>query len=132
MTTAVRFARFNVVGALGIVVQLTMVAVLSTWAGVDPTVASAAGVIAAVGHNFAWHVRWTWRDRQLRGRPAAAAFVRFAGINGVVSLGGTVAMIPALTLVAHLPPVAANVVTIAICGGINFTLAHRLAFRSQH
>jgi putative flippase GtrA len=131
MTTAVRFARFNIVGALGIGVQLAVVALLSAWTNVGPTAASAVAVAVALLHNFAWHVGWTWRDRHLRGRTAALAFARFAGVNGVLSLAGTAAMIPALTGPAHLSPVAANVVTIAICGVLNFVLADRLGFRDQ-
>jgi len=48
MTAVVRFARFNVVGALGIGVQLATVAVLVHALGANPVAATAAGVTAAV------------------------------------------------------------------------------------
>ena len=128
MTGVVRFARFNVVGALGIGVQLATVGALVHGLGVDPVAATAAGVTAAVAHNFGWHVRWTWRDRMGPGTSTLAAFARFAGANGAVSLVGSVLLLPVLVGAAGLTAVAANVVTIAACGLLNYGLAGRVCF----
>jgi putative flippase GtrA len=127
MTTAIRFARFNLVGGIGIGVQLATVALLVHGLGVGPVAATAAGVTAAVLNNFAWHVRWTWRDRMGPGVSRFAAFTRFAGANGVVSLVASVAMMPLLAG-AGLPAIPANLVTIAACGLLNFWLGNRLVF----
>jgi putative flippase GtrA len=127
----IAFARFTAVSALGVGVQLATVALLTQAIGMDATPASAAGVTVAVVHNFAWHVRWTWRDRAFRGLRALAALGRFAGANGVVSLAGTMALIPALTVTAHVPVLAANLITIALCGLLNFGLADRVVFRHR-
>jgi len=124
MTTAARFARFNIVGLLGIGVQLSVVALMSVAAGVDPATASVTGAGAALVHNFAWHVRWTWRDRHLRGWRLAAAFVCFVGSNGLISLAGAALLVPMLMTTTGVPAVVANVLTIAVCGGLNFVLAH--------
>jgi len=123
-----RLAKFTIVAVIGMAVQLVVVALLTTALPVNATVASLAGVLAALAHNFAWHVRWTWRDRR-PGASLPAAFVRFLTGNGLVSLSGTAALIPVLT-VAYVPPIAANLVAIAICGIANFVLADRYAFRS--
>ena len=129
MTGPLRLLRFNAVASMGMAVQLAVVGILTSGLGADATMASAAGVIAAVAHNFAWHVRWTWRDRLGPGTRLAATFSRFAGANGAVSLLGTIALMPVLTGVAHLPPITANIVSIGICGVLNFVLADRLASR---
>jgi putative flippase GtrA len=128
MTTLVRFARFNVVGLLGIGVQLATVAVLAHGLDVDPVLATAAGVSAAVLHNFAWHVRWTWRDRMAPGVSRIGAFGRFVGANGLVSLVGSVMLVPALLGIVRLPVMAANVAAIALCGLLNYGLGDRVVY----
>ena len=125
----IRFIRFNVVGAIGIGVQLSVVGALVHGFGVDPVLATAAGVSAAVLHNFGWHARWTWRDRMRPGVSHLAAFIRFAGANGVISLVGSILMMPLLTG-AGLPAIPANLVTIALCGLLNYWAAGRVSFRA--
>lgn len=129
MTHALRFARFNVVGVLGIGVQLLIVALLVHGLGIDPVVATALGISGAIGHNFAWHVRWTWRDRIQPGTSLVRAFVRFVGANGAVSLMGSVLLMP-VVLAAGLGAIPANLVTIAVCGLLNFWLGHAV-FKSK-
>jgi len=123
MTTALRFVRFNVVGGLGIGVQLVTVAVLVHGTGADPVLATAVGIGAALVHNFVWHVRWTWRDRSWTPASTRRGFARFVTANGTVSFVGSMAMIPVLIGPAGLPAVVANMVTIAVCGLANFWLA---------
>jgi putative flippase GtrA len=126
MTLMARFTRFNVVGALGVAVQLACVAALVHGGGVDPVTATAAGVVAAVVHNFAWHIRWTWRDRAIARTAVADIFTRFVAANGAVSLIGSVALMPFLAGILALPAIPANLVTIAICGLVNFRLGDRI------
>jgi putative flippase GtrA len=59
-----RFLRYNLVGALGIFVQLFAVSVLVSGLGVHYLVGAALAIELAVLHNFAWHERWTWADRR--------------------------------------------------------------------
>jgi putative flippase GtrA len=128
VTALRRFARFNVVSAAGAGVQLGVVALLAPGLGLDPTVATAIGVTTAVVHNFAWHARWTWRDRLGPGASVLAALGRFAGANGAVSLVGSVMMMPGLTRTLGVPAIPANLVTIAACGLLNFWLGGRVCF----
>jgi len=115
-----RFARFNAVGALGVVVQLVTLSLLLS-AHLHYSFASVAAVAAALVHNFAWHVRWTWRDRAPRGAAGiAVAFGRFVSLNGAVSMIGTLVLMPCFVGLLHLPPIAANLLTIAVCGCVNF------------
>ena len=63
MNALIRWGKFNVVGAMGMVLQLTALAVFERCARGHYLVASAAAVELAVLHNFAWHLHYTWRDR---------------------------------------------------------------------
>ena len=73
-----RWIRFNGVGALGSGLQLALVALLVRAAGVHYLWATAAGIEAAVLHNFCWHECWTWRDRRATvGSAVARRLLRF-------------------------------------------------------
>ena len=128
MNTARRFLRFNAVGALGIGVQLAAIWTLTELAGVSYVPATIAGVSLALLHNFCWHLRWTWGDRQLTGSRAVQAFLAFVAANGVVSFGGNVVIMIALVAGAGVPVLPANLMAIAICGLVNFWLGDTIAF----
>jgi putative flippase GtrA len=128
MNQWVRFLRFNTVGAAGIAVQLAALAFLSHVAHVHYLFATPAAIGLAVMHNFIWHRRWTWHDRA-RQRGPIAAFARFAAANGAVSLAGNLAVMATLVSGAHVEPVAANAVAIAVCGLLNFWLGDAVVFR---
>ncbi len=122
-----RFARFNVVSALGMGVQLLALAALAGPAGIGYLPATAIAVSLAVVHNFAWHWAWTWRDRP-RGRPMAALSA-FVVANGSVSLVTNLVVMAGLVSGAGIRPVAANLCAIATAGVANFALADRWVFR---
>ena len=122
-----RFLRFSIVGTAGMAVQLMVIWVLTDWLRIPAWIATAAGVGAAVLHNYAWHRAWTWRDRA-RATSIVEEFLRFAGANGLVSLAGNVAVVSALTSAAHLGAAPASVAAIALCSLANFWLAGCLVF----
>lgn len=124
MTRASRFVAFNVVGALGVVVQAGFVALL-TGAGMHYIPATAIAVAAAVTHNFWWHRCWTWRDRRV---PARRSLRRFALTNGAVSLAGNLGVMTTLVSGAQVPPVPANLVAIVLCSLLNFWLGDSIVF----
>jgi putative flippase GtrA len=123
-----RWLRFNGVGAMGMGVQVGTIALLSGACGADYRIATAAGVAAAVVHNYAWHRRWTWADRESAGRRPYATLARFAVTNGAVSLAGNLAIMTLLVGGAGLPPVPANLVAIVVCSVANYWLADRVVF----
>ncbi len=129
MSGLARWLRFNLVGALGMAVQLAALWTLSRYLPAHPLADSAAAVELAILHNFVWHVRYTWRDRHDRS-PAGTQLLRFHLANGLVSLAGNVVLMHVL-LPAHLPLLAANVVAIACCSFVNFTLSHTWAFAER-
>lgn len=131
MTLFRRWTAFNLVGFIGIAVQLAVVAILVRVCGWHYLAATAVAVEAAVLHNFAWHQRWTWKDRQPASRhETLRRLVRFHALNGAVSLAGNVAATAVLTGGMHLDPVVANAIAIALCATINFSASEWLVFRS--
>jgi putative flippase GtrA len=121
-----RFLRFNAVGALGVVVQLASLWLLTSVAAVHYAVATAAAVMLAVVHNFAWHWLWTWRDRDVH---VVRACTRFVFTNGLLSIVSNLGVTTALVAGVHAPPVAANAVAIVTSGLLNFWLGDLVVFR---
>ena len=127
---SIRWVRFNGVGAIGVAVQLITLAVLTGVADLPVAVATLFAVEAAILHNFAWHQRWTWRNR-----PAADArallqrLLRFHALNGMVSLVGNLAVTTALVH-SGVDAVPANAVAILTCATVNFFASDRLVFRA--
>jgi putative flippase GtrA len=127
ISASLRAVRFAAIGALGVALQLAVLHVLASILGVPYIVATAVAVVSAVIHNFAWHRRWTWRDRP--DDRVSKAFVRFALANGAVSLVGNIMAMALLVGVISLPIVAANAIAIGVCGILNYHLADRFVFQ---
>ena len=60
---APRWLKFNLVGGMGIVVQLLLLVGLKTGLHLHYLAATALAVEIAVVHNFLWHERFTWAER---------------------------------------------------------------------
>lgn len=125
-----RWMKFNVVGMIGVGVQLLMLTVL-TRAGVYYLVSTALAVEAAVLHNFLWHEHYTWRDRTQAGKSTGVLqrLLRFHLTNGLLSLTGNVLLMRLLAGVLHFPLLAANILSIILCSLANFLMSHTLVFR---
>jgi len=94
-------------------------------------IATIVAVEATILHNFAWHQRWTWRDRRSVSHvDAVMRFARFNFLNGSISLAGNTIVMAVLTGHAGIEPVAANVAAIALCSLANFATSETLVFRS--
>jgi putative flippase GtrA len=121
-----RFAKFSAVGAGGIVVQAITLALILRFTGIHYLAATALAVEAAILHNFVWHLRWTWADRQASS--VLAALVKFNTTNGAVSLIGNVVLMFVFVGSLNVNAQVANLLTIAVCSLLNFVLADRLVF----
>jgi len=111
----------------GMAAQLGVLTLLSrVWAG-HYLLASGVAVEAAVLHNFAAHLRYTWRERRVEITPVGAWW-RFQVSNGGVSLVGNMLLMRMLVGSAHVPVLAANTIAIVVCGLTNFWLGERWAF----
>jgi putative flippase GtrA len=130
-TRGVRWLKFNLVGAIGITVQLIVLTLLKSEAHVHYLVATALAVEAAVIHNFIWHERFTWSDRVQRGwRDSLLRFLKFNGTTGAFSIAGNLLLMRMLVGAAHLPYLPANIASIATCSVINFMVSEWFVFRA--
>jgi len=127
MSTFIRWGKFNLVGAAGMVFQLAALALLNPWAAGHYLYATAAAIELTLLHNFAWHLRYTWRDRS-DGSSRLAQIVRFHLSNGMVSMVGNLALMRVLVQQAHMPLLAANAIAILCCSLANFLLGDCWAF----
>ena len=128
--SATRWMKFNLVGGLGIAVQLWMLWLL-TACGVGYMLATALAVESAVLHNFFWHERFTWVDR-VNGclLPSVTRLLRFNLSAGAVSIVGNLVLMRLLVGQAHLRPMLANLIAIAACSVLNFIVSDRWVFRA--
>ena len=126
-----RWGRFNLVGALGMFLQLATLALLNRASGGLYLLATAAAVELTLLHNFVWHLHYTWPDRMLRQKPDRAGhsafltpLLRFHLSNGLVSLAGNLFLMRLLVRDAHIPLLPANLLAISVCSLVNFALGH--------
>jgi putative flippase GtrA len=128
---ALSWLRFHAVGLAGVAVQLAALAVLRQATPLHYLAAAALAVEAAVLHNFFWHERWTWRERErAAGWPGIGKrLAAFHLSNGLISIAGNLVLMRLLegTLGLHYLP--ASAITIAILSTANFFAADRLVFR---
>jgi putative flippase GtrA len=130
MNTLIRWGKFNLVGAMGMVVQLGALAVFNRWAAGHYLCAAAAAIEVTLLHNFVWHLHFTWRDR--RGDSVVLGqLIRFHLSNGLVSMLGNLALMRLLVQGAGLPVVAANCIAILCCSIVNFCLGNSWAFAAR-
>lgn len=123
-----RWLRFNAVGVIGIGAQLAALAFFHRAVGLDYLPATALAVECAILHNFAWHVRWTWRDRASPGS-TVARLLRFNFTTGLVSLACNLAGMRVMTGVYRVPYLAANLLSIAAGAMANYLVADLFVFR---
>ena len=120
-----RWLKFNLVGGIGIAVQLLALVLLKAVLQVNYLVATALAVETAVIHNFLWHERFTWADR------TGAGFTRFLKFNlttGLFSIGGNLLLMKLLVGFGHLNYLPANGIAITACSVVNFLVSDGFVF----
>jgi putative flippase GtrA len=124
-----RWLRFNLVGGIGIALQLGLLFLLKRVAGLNYLTATALAVEATVVHNFLWHERYTWADRV---RPSWSKslrrLMRFNLTNGAVSLGGNLVLMKIIVSFEPVNYLAANGVAIVVCSLVNFLVSNEYVF----
>jgi putative flippase GtrA len=130
--TFFRWLRFNLVGGIGIGVQLAALAVFRSWMKLDYLLATGMAVEIAVIHNFLWHERFTWADRPAS-RPVRSLvrLVKFNAGNGAVSLVGNLVLMRVLVGELKFNYVASNLLAIVFCSLVNFVLSDRFVFERE-
>jgi putative flippase GtrA len=127
MNTLIRWMKFNMVGALGMGLQLSAFTLFNRCLAGHYLFASAAAVELALLHNFAWHSTFTWRDRR-DGLTRSQRFVRFHLSNGLVSIFGNLVMMRFLVHSTHLPLLVSNSLAVLCCSLVNFYLGNHWTF----
>lgn len=128
-TSGIRWLKFNAVGAGGIVVQLAALAILKSVFKLDYLLSTALAVESAVVHNYFWHERFTWSDRETKS--SWLRFLKFNGTTGLFSILGNVLVMRVLVGQAHLNYFVANILTIAICSILNFLVSDCFVFEES-
>lgn len=127
-STATRWLKFNLVGGIGIGVQLLVLVMLKTGLNLNYLIATALAVEAAVIHNFLWHERFTWADRTGGG---FARFLKFNLTTGLFSVAGNLVLMRLLVGVGHLNYLLANGITITACSVVNFLVSDGFVFAAD-
>ena len=127
MNTLIRWLKFNLVGAVGMVVQLAALSIFNRWSRGHYLCASAAAVELTLLHNFAWHLHYTWKDRCNRSE-RTAQLLRFHFSNGLVSILGNLVLMRILFQDANLPLLISNFIAILCCSIVNFFLGDEWVF----
>src|SRR5581483_12486383 len=125
-----RWLKFNLVGAIGIVVQLGVLEALTAGFHLPYLPATALAVEAAVLHNFIWHERYTWSDRRHQSG-VLGRLLRFNTTTGAISIGGNLLLMALFAGACHVPPLLANMLSIATCSIANFLVSDRVVFTNS-
>jgi putative flippase GtrA len=127
-----RWLKFNLVGALGIAVQLTMLLGLKSGFHLNYLLATALAVETAVVHNFLWHERYTWADRvHPSWRKSLPRLLRFNLAAGGVSIAGNLALMKIVVGLGHMNYLIANAIAIASCSLLNFVVSEEWIFEVE-
>jgi putative flippase GtrA len=127
-----RWLKFNAVGALGIVVQLSLLLAFKAGFHLSYLLATALAVEAAVLHNFLWHERYTWADRVQRSwRTSLPRLFRFNLTNGGISIAGNLALMKVMVGLGHRNYLIANGIAIAACSLMNFLASDEWVFEKN-
>jgi len=130
MNAFIRWGKFNLVGAAGMVVQLCALALFNHWSGGRYLLASTVAIELTLLHNFAWHLRYTWRDRR-DSSTRVTQLLRFHLTNGAVSMAGNLVLMRVLVHDAHLPLLVSNGIAILCCSILNFFLGDHWTFAAE-
>jgi putative flippase GtrA len=136
-----RWCRFNLVGGIGIFVQLAVLVLLKSVMRFNYLAATVIAVEVAVLHNFVWHERFTWADRTKAAlkhgathRPSGASFrrlLRFHLGNGAVSIFGNLALMKVMVGLGQMRYLLANAIAITVCAVVNFLVSEAWVFERE-
>jgi putative flippase GtrA len=123
-----RVAKFALVGAIGIGVQLGALQWFTSL-GCSYLVATALAVETAILHNFVWHEHFTWNDRnQFNACGPGVRFLRFHISNGLISIVGNILLMRIFVGGFGMHVLSGNLASIAICCLTNFLASDRWVF----
>jgi dolichol-phosphate mannosyltransferase len=129
-----RYGLFCVVGASGLVVDMTILWLLASpeMLGWDHSVSKAMAAEAALVNNFAWNEGWTFRGGARRGVSWDSRVRRFLKFNLIclTGIGLSVALLDLQVTALHVGLLQANLTAIAVVSLWNYGLNAKLTWRS--
>lgn len=126
---AIRFIKFGIVGALGVVINVGLLHVLTVYFKVDYKIGSIFAIEFAIINNFLWNFFWTWKDRKTESSNGLMVrFVRFHVSSGFTALFVNWGLLVLLTEALHLHYQLSNLIGIFFGALINFVLGHFWVF----
>jgi putative flippase GtrA len=126
-----RWIKFNSVGAIGFLIQLSVLSLLTSKFRLNYLIATGLAVEIAVLHNFIWHENWTWADRTKNSSNLFwRRFLYFHLVNGALSLVGNIVLMRLFIKNMNWGYIQANVAAIAICSIFNFLAGNFLVYRA--
>jgi putative flippase GtrA len=123
--------KFNAVGVIGVGVQLLVLTFLKSGLQLNYLLATFLAVEAAILHNFVWHQRWTWSERQGNRSRILRRLIRFNFTNGLISLAGNMTVMWFLVSRFRLHYLLANMIAIIVCSLVNFIVSDRFVFQDS-
>ena len=130
---AVRFVRFALVGASGVVVDTGCLWVLTQWFGWPVASGKLAAAGIAVINNFIWNDCWTFRSQCPRAGTQSLVALRFARFS-LICLGGiaiSTLLLHGLVHVGHAPLSPSNLFAIVIACVWNFHACKRWNWKTN-
>jgi len=127
-STLLHWLKFNLVGLIGVAVQLATLALFNRVLSGHYLLASVAALELTLLHNFAWHLHYTWREQD---GSTLKRLLHFHLSNGLVSLAGNLVLMRLLISHAHLALLAANAIAIVCCSLANFCISHFWIFTTK-
>jgi putative flippase GtrA len=125
----ISWGKFNLVGLLGVVLQLSLLKIFVT-IGIGYLVATLISVEITIIHNFFWHEHWTWHERT--SKSLSLKLIRLMKFNittGLISLVGNLLLMKVFVSNFHLPIVLANLLAIVSCSIFNFLVSQLFVFQ---
>jgi dolichol-phosphate mannosyltransferase len=124
-----RLLKYGTVGGIGTCIQLASLTLLIRSGSLHYLVATVVAVETAVVHNFLWHELWTWADRGLAGAGGRMSrLLTFNFTTGLTSIAGNLFFMRLFVGELDLPPLVANIASIACCALANFLVSDRVVF----
>ena len=115
---------------MGVAVQLAVLVSLTEALGLNYLVATVLAVESAILHNFVWHERWTWRDRDRRSHGRWERLAWFNLVTGALSISTNVVFTALYVSTFGIHYAVANVLAIASCSLLTFIANDRFVFRA--
>lgn len=124
-----RFAKFFVVGASGVAVNMGVLILLTERVGIPYAISSLFAIELSILSNFALNNAWTWSDR--RAGSLGGRLLKYHAVAGFTALSANWCLLVLLTQLFGVDYRISNLIGIAAGLGLNFLLNHLWTFSGE-